>query len=38
LSYEVSCERFRSRGFAFAGDIRRGIGETVSLLANANRA
>ncbi len=38
LSYEVSCDRFRERGFAFAGDIRRGIGETVSLLAAANGA
>jgi len=37
LSYEVSCERFRDRGFTFAGDIRRGIGETVALLAAANR-
>jgi nucleoside-diphosphate-sugar epimerase len=37
LSYEVSCDRFRQRGFAFAGDIHRGIGETVSLLAAANR-
>jgi UDP-glucose 4-epimerase len=37
LSYEVSCDRFRARGFAFAGDIHRGIGETVSLLAAANR-
>lgn len=37
LSYEVSSERFRAGGFAIAGDIRRGIGETVSLLAAANR-
>lgn len=37
LSYEVSCERFRDRGFSFAGDIRRGIGETVALLAAASR-
>ncbi len=37
LSYEVSCERFRDRGFSFAGDIRRGVGETVALLAGANR-
>ncbi|MGD0420712.1 MAG: SDR family oxidoreductase [Xanthobacteraceae bacterium] len=36
LSYEVSCERFVSRGFAFAGDLRRGIGETVALLRAAN--
>ncbi len=38
LSYEVSCQRIRDRGFAFAGDIRRGIGESVALLASANRA
>lgn len=37
LSYEVSCERFLDRGFTFAGDIQRGIGETVALLATANR-
>lgn len=34
LSYEVSCERFESRGFRFAGDLRRGIGETLNLLKN----
>lgn len=32
LSYEVSCERFKSQGFVFAGDLRRGIGETISQL------
>jgi len=37
LSYEVSCERFLSEGFAFAGDLRRGIGETIGLLRQANR-
>jgi UDP-glucose 4-epimerase len=37
LSYEVSCNRFNERGFRFAGDIRRGIGETVALLAAGNR-
>jgi nucleoside-diphosphate-sugar epimerase len=37
LSYEVSCERFLSRGFTFAGDIRRGIGGTISLLQAAYR-
>ncbi|MBL4783987.1 MAG: SDR family oxidoreductase [Cohaesibacteraceae bacterium] len=36
LSYEVSCERFKSRGFTFAGDLRRGVGETISLLKQAN--
>lgn len=38
LSYKVSCERFAGRGFAFAGDLRRGIGETIALLHNANAA
>lgn len=37
LSYEVSCERFMSEGFSFAGDLRRGIGETIGLLRQANR-
>jgi nucleoside-diphosphate-sugar epimerase len=37
LSYEVSSQRFRDLGFSFAGDIRRGIGESVALLASANR-
>ncbi len=36
LSYEVSCEKFVSKGFTFAGDLRRGIGETVDLLRRAN--
>jgi nucleoside-diphosphate-sugar epimerase len=36
LSYEVSCERFKSRGFTFDGDLRRGIGETISLIQQAN--
>jgi UDP-glucose 4-epimerase len=38
LSYEVSCARFLGRGFAFSGDLGRGIGETVALLETANRA
>jgi UDP-glucose 4-epimerase len=37
LSYEVSCERFLSEGFTFAGDLRRGVGETIGLLRQANR-
>lgn len=37
LSYEVSCERFLSEGFEFAGDLRRGIGETIALLRQAHR-
>ena len=32
LSYEVSSQRFVDAGFSFAGDLRRGIGETVALL------
>ena len=36
LSYEVSCERFVNQGFTFAGDLRRGIGETIALLRQAN--
>jgi UDP-glucose 4-epimerase len=36
-SHEVSCERLCAQGFTIAGDIRRGVGETVSLLAAANR-
>lgn len=36
LSYEVSSERFISEGFAFAGDLRRGIGETINLLRQSN--
>lgn len=36
LSYEVLCDRFTAKGFSFAGDLRRGIGETISLLKQAN--
>ena len=36
LSYEVSCERFKAEGFIFAGDLRRGIRETIDLLRQAN--
>ncbi len=36
LSYEVSCDRFINKGFTFAGDLRRGIGETIALLHQAN--
>jgi UDP-glucose 4-epimerase len=35
LSYEVSAQRFIDRGFAFTGDLQRGIGETVALLRGA---
>lgn len=37
LSYEVSCERFLLEGFAFVGDLRRGVGETIELLRRANQ-
>jgi nucleoside-diphosphate-sugar epimerase len=37
LSYEVSCERFVAEGFVFSGDLRRGIGETIGLLRQANK-
>ena len=37
MSYEVSCARILERGFTFAGDIRRGVGETLALLETANR-
>ena len=36
LSYEVSCERFINRGFVFAGDLRRSVGQTIALLQQAN--
>jgi UDP-glucose 4-epimerase len=32
LSYEVSCNRFKSLGFEFSGDLRRGISQTISQL------
>jgi len=38
LSYSVSCEKFKSLGFAFRGDVRRGIGQTIGLLRNAYRS
>ncbi|MHB8130631.1 MAG: SDR family oxidoreductase [Mobilitalea sp.] len=36
LSYEVSSERFASKGFNFTGDLRRGISQTIALLRQAN--
>ena len=36
LSYEVLCERFKSKGFVFSGDMRKGIKETIDLLKHAN--
>lgn len=34
LSYELSCDRFKDKGFSFTGSLRRGIEETISLLRN----
>ncbi len=36
LSYEVLCDRFKSKGFVFSGNLRRGIKETIDLLKNSN--
>ncbi len=36
LSYEVSVQRFKSKGFIPLGSLRRGIGETISLLWGSN--
>ena len=37
LSYEVLCDRFKSKGFVFSGNLRRGIEETIDLLKNSNK-
>ena len=37
LSYEVLCDRFKSKGFVFSGDLKRGIKETILLLKSANK-
>ena len=34
LSYEVSCEKFKEKGFIFSGNIRNRIDETISILSN----
>ncbi len=36
LSYEVMSDRFKSKGFVFSGNLRRGIKETIDLLKNSN--
>ncbi len=36
LSFEVSRQRIEQHGFEFTGDLRRAIGETISLLRQAN--
>ena len=38
LSYEVTRTQFEAKGFVFSGDLRRGVGETISLLRQANAA
>ena len=38
LSYEVTRSRFEGTGFVFSGDLRRGVGETIALLRQANAA
>jgi nucleoside-diphosphate-sugar epimerase len=37
LSYEVSSRRFLGHGFTYLGDLRRGIGGTISQLRTANQ-
>lgn len=37
LSYQVSCEKFRSLGFSFAGDLPRRVAESVALLRGVRR-
>ena len=32
IFYEVLCERFKSEGFVFSGNMRKGIKETIDLL------
>lgn len=36
LSYEVANQRFQATGFDFKGDVKSGIGETITLLGKAN--
>ena len=36
LSYEVMCDRFKSKGFVFSGSMRRGIQDTIELIRNSN--
>jgi len=37
LSYEVLSDRFKSTGFVFSGELKRGIRETIFLLKSANK-
>ena len=36
LSYEVSCEKFKSTGFKFSGNLGLGIDSTITMLKNSN--
>ena len=36
LSYEVLCDRFKSKGFVFSGCLKKGIKETIDLLKDSN--
>ena len=36
LSYEVSCNKFKKLGFNFSGELKKSIGETISILKNCN--
>ena len=36
LSYEVMCDRFKSKGFVFSGSMSRGVLETIDLLKQSN--
>ena len=36
LSYEVMCDRFKSKGFVFSGSMIRGVLETIDLLKQSN--
>lgn len=36
LSYAISAKKIESRGFIFHGDLRRAVGETISILKYAN--
>jgi hypothetical protein len=38
LSYEVSAERIRAKGFEAVGDLARGIDDTLALLRGLRRA
>ena len=35
LSYEVLCDKFKSKRFIFSAGLMRGIGQTISLLTNS---